>query len=141
MSHSIIDSCIGCGACRRSCPTGAISGETKELHVIDPVLCIDCGTCGRVCPKESVLDSMGTTVSRLKKALWLRPVISRTACYACENCVGACPTGALSMKDENLPLTENYAVLSDPDKCVSCGWCLDNCHFNAIRMEAGNGNN
>ncbi len=141
MSHRIIDSCIGCGACKRSCPVSAITGDTKMLHVIDPILCIDCGTCGRVCPKTSVLDAFDNPVPRLKKAEWFRPVISESRCYACENCVGVCPTGALSMKDENLPLTENYAVLSSPELCVSCRWCLENCQFGAITMEAGHGSN
>ena len=135
MSHRITDECIGCGACMRSCPTLAISGEAKQLHSIDPKLCIDCGTCGRVCPKAAVRDDSGAVVPRLKKSEWLRPHISIEACFACENCVAACPTDALSMNDEKLPLSENYAVLSNPEACVSCRWCVDNCQFDAIRME------
>ena len=43
------EKCNGCGACLRMCPTGAISGEKKALHVVNPSLCIDCGTCIEAC--------------------------------------------------------------------------------------------
>lgn len=135
MSYSISSQCIGCGACVRVCPTGAISGEKKEHHVIDPALCIECGACGRICPKSCVLDDRGDTVEKVKKSEWLKPVIHADKCYACENCVQACPAGALAMLDEKLPLHENRAVLTFPEKCVSCGWCVTNCLFDAITME------
>lgn len=138
MAYNIIDSCIGCTACAGICPVGAISGMKKEIHKIDTALCIQCGACGRVCPKGAVLDSLNKPVDRLKKNLWLKPVISVEKCYACENCIAACPAQALSMKSEDLPLTENCAVLSSPEKCVSCGWCVDNCQFDAIRLEVLN---
>ena len=141
MAHQIVSGCIGCGACKRICPTNAISGEMKELHIINPVLCIDCGSCGRVCPKESVRTEQNIVVNRLKKAEWLKPSINIDKCYACENCVVACPVDALAMKDENLPLTENHAVLAHPEKCISCGWCFDNCQFDAITMEVPGADN
>lgn len=42
-------SCNGCGACRRICPTSAISGEKKQPHAIDQSKCIHCGECFSVC--------------------------------------------------------------------------------------------
>ncbi|MGL1892621.1 MAG: 4Fe-4S binding protein [Spirochaetaceae bacterium] len=141
MAHNIISTCIGCGACKKVCPTTAITGDKKSLHVIDYKLCIDCGSCGRVCPKDSIETEQGDLVPRLKKSEWLKPTIIVKKCYACENCVVACPVDALTMKAEDLPLNDNYAVLAYPNKCVSCNWCLDNCQFDAIIMEVQNGNN
>jgi NADH-quinone oxidoreductase subunit F len=48
----INEDCIGCGVCRKECPTNAISGERRELHVIDQEECIRCGTCLAVCPPK-----------------------------------------------------------------------------------------
>ena len=46
------EKCIGCQRCTKECPTGAISGEKKEPHILDPALCIKCGVCFEVCPKK-----------------------------------------------------------------------------------------
>lgn len=49
------DKCIGCTACARKCPTGAISGEVKKPHHIDQSKCIKCGVCMDVCKFSAVL--------------------------------------------------------------------------------------
>jgi NADH-quinone oxidoreductase subunit F len=50
----IEDTCTGCGACKRACPSDAITGEKKKLHVIDQDLCIKCGSCFDVCKFKAV---------------------------------------------------------------------------------------
>jgi NADH-quinone oxidoreductase subunit F len=47
--------CEGCMVCLRACPTEAITGARRELHVIDPELCTRCDTCRQVCKFDAVL--------------------------------------------------------------------------------------
>ena len=42
--------CQACMICLRRCPTEAIVGGKKRIHVIDQEKCIKCGTCYEACP-------------------------------------------------------------------------------------------
>ena len=46
--------CIGCTACVRACPTGAIKGEKKQPHTIDKTICIKCGACYEKCKFNAI---------------------------------------------------------------------------------------
>jgi len=46
------DKCQGCMLCLRNCPTEAIAGGKRLVHVIDQDKCIKCGTCIDVCPSR-----------------------------------------------------------------------------------------
>ncbi|HEX2393743.1 MAG TPA: NADH-ubiquinone oxidoreductase-F iron-sulfur binding region domain-containing protein, partial [Bacteroidales bacterium] len=56
MHYEIVaENCLGCTACARACPVGAITGERKEVHKIDPSLCIKCGACMDRCKFNAVI--------------------------------------------------------------------------------------
>ena len=49
------DQCTGCGVCLKACPAGAVSGEKKQPHVIDPAACVKCGACRERCRFDAII--------------------------------------------------------------------------------------
>ncbi|NLW69380.1 MAG: NADH-quinone oxidoreductase subunit NuoF [Bacteriovoracaceae bacterium] len=48
------DACTGCTLCAKKCPQECITGERKQVHVIDQSRCIKCGVCRDVCNFDAV---------------------------------------------------------------------------------------
>ncbi|MDR1683943.1 MAG: NADH-quinone oxidoreductase subunit NuoF [Elusimicrobiota bacterium] len=46
--------CVGCTACKRACPVGAITGEVKKPHAVDKAKCIKCGACMKACKFNAI---------------------------------------------------------------------------------------
>jgi len=132
----ITDNCTGCTACIRRCPTDAITGARKLLHVIDPQLCIDCGACGAVCPDEAIYDERGTLCEMLEPAARPKAYVDLQSCVGCEWCVWACPFDALQMVtlrgDEHFEVAELITK-----KCVGCTLCELDCPYDAIHIFRG----
>ena len=136
MAFIITENCTGCTACIRRCPTNAITGERKMLHVIDPELCIDCGACGVVCPDEAIYDNNGYLCEQLKPAQRPLAYVDLQSCVGCEWCVWACPFDALKMvtlrEDQHFEIAE---VITK--KCVGCTLCELDCPYDAIHIFRG----
>jgi len=62
------DKCPGCTLCLKNCPSGAIKGENKHVHVIDQAICNKCGECLEVCPPKvsAVVKLSGKEALELK---------------------------------------------------------------------------
>ena len=83
MPFIITENCTGCTACIKRCPTDAITGERKLLHVIDPELCINCGACGVVCPDEAIYDNEGNLCEMLKPVARPKAYVDLQSCVGC----------------------------------------------------------
>jgi len=49
------DTCVGCGLCKKACPSEAVMGTPKSPHYIIPDKCIRCGSCVQVCRHSAVI--------------------------------------------------------------------------------------
>ncbi|MEZ4599370.1 MAG: NADH-quinone oxidoreductase subunit NuoF [Syntrophotaleaceae bacterium] len=58
LTYTIVeDKCVGCTVCIKACPVGAISGEKKKPHVIDPKACVKCGACVPKCKFGAIVQA------------------------------------------------------------------------------------
>ncbi len=67
-SVAVIDEpwCVGCTLCLAACPTDAIMGSSKLMHVVIETFCTGCELCLPVCPVDCIkLENVsGTTTGR-----------------------------------------------------------------------------
>jgi ferredoxin len=134
MAYFITETCTGCTACSRVCPTGAISGTRSQRHVVDETTCIECGVCSRVCPASSFLNGQGQPCRSIKRSEWAKPVVNPERCTSCGACVQTCPVNALgyTLKEHSKHL---LPYLQDEKICISCGFCASTCPVEAIEMK------
>lgn len=133
MAFFIVETCVGCTACTNRCPTDAITGDRKTLHVIDPELCIDCGACGVVCPAEAIYDDRREVTLMLKKQQ--RPIafVDVLACVGCDKCEEHCPFDCLHLEDSADPVSPHFAIMRvEEPKCTGCRECEKACPYDAI---------
>lgn len=100
--YTVTEACRGCltHKCREVCPANAMMTVAGKAY-INQDRCKECGLCKKACPYNAISEV-------------LRP------------CKVVCPTGALSVKEE-----DRRAYIKD-DECIQCGACMTACPFGAI---------
>ena len=138
MSYKIIETCIGCTACTKRCPTEAITGDRNGMHIIDPELCIDCGACGVVCPVECILDETGEVLKEFPRREWPKAIVIDDNCIGsgCELCIHICPFDALVLDTSGEQVGDFFGVAKVIEKrCTGCRLCEDACGWSAIYID------
>jgi len=132
----LAESCTGCSACEKRCPTRAISGDPKKSYYIEATLCIDCGACGVICPDDAILDTYGNVTRVLKKAERPIAVVHPDNCNGCGVCVDVCPFDCIYPSPYNGP---EYLgrVEVDERTCVGCKLCEEVCGWEGIYIMPG----
>ena len=65
------DLCIGCTKCLRQCPTDALVGAAKQIHVVLDDACTGCGACTDVCEPNAI--QMQEVPQTLSNWYWPKP--------------------------------------------------------------------
>ena len=138
MSYKIEETCIGCTACTKRCPTDAITGIRNGMHIIDPVLCIDCGACGVVCPVECIADEFGDIGKGFPRREWPKAIVIEDNCIGsgCELCIHICPFDALELDVSGKQVGDFFGVARVIEKkCTGCRLCEQSCGWAAIYID------
>ncbi len=138
MAYKIIDTCIGCTACTKRCPTDAITGTRNSIHIIDPELCIDCGACGVVCPAECIADERRDLSKGFPRREWPKAIVLEENCIGagCEICINICPFEALELDLSGERVSDFFGITKVLERrCTGCRLCEDACGWNAIYID------
>ena len=141
-----LNKCVGCLFCIQTCPKEAISRTTEkgvEFNIVDMEKCAMCAICDYICPSNAfqffiegerknllvdnkslpklVVTEVDGKKGKLRKFVEGRLQIDMTKWTDdCKPCVDVCPSGCLSLNEENkLEVNE--------EKCIYCGSCEREC--------------
>jgi formate dehydrogenase alpha subunit len=91
---------------------------SKSFFALDRDACILCGRCTTACDDVQQIGaiSMLGRGHAMKVGVFRDGLMSSSVCTSCGQCVATCPTGALSAKEERLPLVRRVETT-----CPYCG--------------------
>ncbi len=146
-NDDLLEKCLRCGLCLRSCPTGALQASIAEsgwVGVFTPVVvprlgyCLyTCNNCGSVCPVEAIpplplkqkqITVIGHAFIDQNRCI---PWADGTTCIVCEE-MCPLPDKAIVLEERDSTDSEgNVFTLKLPhvvrERCIGCGICEYKC--------------
>ena len=119
--------CIGCKECEKACSSKHESGiglqkpRIKEQSISEInffIICQHCedpASCQKACPQGAIG----------RNEIFNAITISKMQCIGCNQCVEACPFGAIFMDDKNEKAYKCDLCRGDPE-------CVKHCDFGAL---------
>lgn len=112
--------CLGMGSCAEACPFGAIEMREDRLPEVLEEKCTACGLCVLTCPRnllELVPVSKRVVIGcRSQDRGAVTRKICQVGCITCFRCERACPTKAISVKNNLAGI--DYRVCTNQRACV-----------------------
>ena len=146
-NDELLQKCLRCGLCIRTCPTGALQASVKEsgleglfTPVVVPRLgyCLySCNKCGEICPVQAI-----PALTLEEKHNWVIgnafidhnrciPWADGTTCIVCEE-MCPLPEKAITLEVRQVTRSDGSSYelrlpVVDRDKCIGCGICEYKC--------------
>jgi Na+-translocating ferredoxin:NAD+ oxidoreductase subunit B len=134
-TKACVEGCLGLGTCVRVCPFGALSINENKVATVDRHKCTGCGLCIESCPRNLLslfphVHKIYLACSNHQKGDAVSSYCS-VGCTACEECVKATPSGAITMEN-NLPKLDYY---TPSENFVSAAYkCPSKCFVDLIKV-------
>jgi NAD-dependent dihydropyrimidine dehydrogenase PreA subunit len=91
-----------------------------------------CNCCGCCCGMMRSIKRFGIPTG-IVSSNWIASV-DHAVCHGCAKCVKACPVDAVHLETtQGKGQRRNWAIV-DPDKCLGCGVCYEECRWGAKSM-------
>ena len=107
--------------------------KLRKSFLFDQDFCIGCKACEVACQtyhkQEPEINWRNVDEYEVTENKKLKSVFLTHSCNHCENpiCAEVCPAEAYTVRDDGI-------VELDREKCIGCGYCAQNCEYDAITI-------